>query len=217
MFPSSVYFINKLIFKFWVFLMDMRRVDTISACYIILLLLLVRSLEPPPASTLTLSETSKLINENQEPIFSFIWEPFIGAASSSRCSFSGACSRAFREKQSTRGILRWCERERVCEVGLTWWILRGVAIKRVFSERRRVDSGALCSTGTGDDGALNHLMTKAKRHHPIKPRGSPLIRAAAREPFTGLWSSQRDPRAHSPFIWGPVVQAPCLAQSASRC
>lgn len=46
-----------------------------------------------------------------------------------------------------------------------------------------VDSSALCSTGSGDNEALNHLMTKAKRHHPIKQCALPLIWATAREPF----------------------------------
>lgn len=60
--------------------------------------------------------------------------------------------------------------------------LRGVFIKRssfyhIDSHNKpvKVDSSALRSTGSGDNEALNHLVTKAKRHHPIKQCALPLI------------------------------------------
>lgn len=103
-------------------------------------------------------------------------------------------SRVFRGKQSTRDHFEEHRRDvRVQKAELTWWIP-----ERCFHQKEPpffstahiqtmtpsgVDSSALCSTGSGDNEALNHLMTKAKRHHPIKQCALPLIWATAREPF----------------------------------
>lgn len=82
----------------------------------------------------------------------------------------------------------------------------------------RVDSSGLSSTGGGDDRALNHLMTKAKRHHPIKPCALPLW-ATAREPFLKVVVTQpAGTRVCSPFIcclW-PSGQVSDLITVAAR-
>lgn len=103
-------------------------------------------------------------------------------------------SRVFRGKQSTRDHFEGRRRDaRLQRAELTWWIP-----ERCFHQKEPtffstahiqtmtpsgVESSALCSTGSSDNEALNHLMTKAKRHHPIKQCALPLIWATAREPF----------------------------------
>lgn len=103
-------------------------------------------------------------------------------------------SRVFRGKQSTQDHFEGHRRDvRLQKAELTWRIP-----KRCFHQKETpffstahiqtmtpsgVDSSALCSTGSSDNEALNHLMTKAKRHHPIKQCAPPLIWATAREPF----------------------------------
>lgn len=107
---------------------------------------------------------------------------------------------------------------------------RGVFIKRSpFSttyiqtmKPSGVDSSALCSTGTGDNEALNHLMTKAKRHHPIKQCAPPLIWATAREPFLGRRTikSASEPASGNPGPFTFHLGACCLAaivEAGSRC
>ena len=96
--------------------------------------------------------------------------------------------RVFRGKQSSWDILKTWD----SKAELTWWIPERCFHQKAPLQHRdsdnepsRVDSRALCSTGSGDNEALNHLMTKAKRHHPIEPCASPLIWATAQEPFTG--------------------------------
>lgn len=100
-------------------------------------------------------------------------------------------SRVFRGKQSTQDHFEGHRRD-VSRAHLMdpWEVFSSKGAPFFFSTAHiqtmtpsGVDSSALCSTGSGDNEALNHLMTKAKRHHPIKQCALPLIWATAREPF----------------------------------